>query len=268
MVTPKPTAAHRAYFIAVGVFALWVGCWGFVLPSQIGRALPWTVPPMHARFIASMYLAGALAMGWSLLARGIGAVRIPIALAALWTGALLLVSVVRLSDFDFAKPQVWFWMGAYIVFPIWGLWLYLSDASIEMPATRTPHALHETTSKIDPLMITLSVLFLALSFALLVLPDLMVRVWPWPIQPLLACIYAGPFFAYGVSAAMLARAPGSSARLITVASMLAFAVLTLIASMMHTALFHFDGPAAWVWFGGFGACAALLAARFVKDRNS
>jgi hypothetical protein len=28
--------------------------------------LPWTVPPLHARFIAAMYLAGLLAMAWSL----------------------------------------------------------------------------------------------------------------------------------------------------------------------------------------------------------
>jgi hypothetical protein len=207
-----------------------------------------------------MYLAGALAMGWSLLATGIGAVRIPIALAALWTGALLLVSLVRLNDFDFDKPQVLFWMGAYIVFPLWGMWLYLRDASIEIP---------EAPGKADTpdaTLIAIAVVCVVLAFALLVVPDQMARIWPWPIQPLLACIYAGPFFAYGVCAVMLAREPEPAARLIVLGSMLAFTVLTLIASLMHTALFHFDGPAAWVWFVAFGAAGALLAARFIQDR--
>ena len=88
-------------------------------------SLPWTVPPLHARFIAAIYLAGLLAMGWSLAACRLSVARIPIALAALWTGALLVVSLLHLGDFDFAKPQVWFWFGAYAVFPLWGAWLYL-----------------------------------------------------------------------------------------------------------------------------------------------
>ena len=114
-----------AYFVVVGLFAAWVGAWGYLAPAQVSRALPWTVPPLHARFIAAMYLAGLLAMGWSLAACRLSVARIPIALAALWTGALLVVSLLHLGDFDFAKPQVWFWFGAYAVFPLWGAWLYL-----------------------------------------------------------------------------------------------------------------------------------------------
>src|SRR5689334_2838620 len=70
--------SHRAYFAAVGLFAAWVGFWGYAAPAQVARALPWTVPPMHARFIASMYLAGMLAMFLSLVARQAAAVRIPL----------------------------------------------------------------------------------------------------------------------------------------------------------------------------------------------
>ena len=119
-----PSPSFRAYFALVGLFALWVGSWGYFVPAEVVRALPWTVPPLHARFIAAIYLAGLLAMILALTARTLAEVRIPIALAATWTGMLFLISMLHLEAFDFAKPQVWFWMGAYAVFPLWGAWLY------------------------------------------------------------------------------------------------------------------------------------------------
>jgi hypothetical protein len=128
-----PSPSFRAYFALVGVFALWVGAWGYVVPAEVVRALPWTVPPLHARFIAAIYLAGLLAMILALIAKTLAEVRIPIALAATWTGMLFLVSMLHLEAFDFAKPQVWFWMGAYAVFPLWGAWLYVLARIVYLP---------------------------------------------------------------------------------------------------------------------------------------
>jgi len=53
-----PSSSFRACFALVGLFALWVGAWGYFAPTQVVRALPWPVPGLHARFIAAMYLAG------------------------------------------------------------------------------------------------------------------------------------------------------------------------------------------------------------------
>lgn len=247
--------SFRAYFALVGLFALWVGAWGYFVPTQVGRALPWTVPPLHARFIAAMYLAGALAMALSLRASRsthfVAAVRIPIALAALWTGALLLVSLLHLSAFDFAKPQVWFWMGAYAIYPVWGGWLYFGRRAAAAAEPRRP----------DPLLLALAALCLLLAAALFVLPAVMVRAWPWAISPLLATLYAGPFFAYGVCALLLAAEARPEARRTVLASMLTFVALALLASLLHLKLFHFDTPGAWLWFGTLLAAIAVLAWR-------
>lgn len=113
-----PSFAYRAYFVLVGLFAVWVGVLGFLLSAQVDRALPWTVPPLHARFIGAFYLGGTLAMAPALVARRLADVRIAIALAVLWTGLLLHVSLLRIDAFDFAKPQVAFWMGGYAVCPL------------------------------------------------------------------------------------------------------------------------------------------------------
>ena len=250
------TRTFRPYFAVVGLFALWVGAWGYFVPGEVERALPWPVPPLHARFIAAIYLAGLVAMVASLFTRDLAAVRIPIALAALWTGALLLVSLLHLGAFDFAKPQVWFWMGAYAIFPLWGAWLYFRAGAAATARPRPP----------DLALVALAALCLLPAATLLLAPALMIRLWPWPLPPLLASIYAGPFFAYGIAALMLAREAAPAARRIVLASMLAFALLAVLASLLHPRLFHFDAPAAWLWFGALLTAAGVLALRLLRVR--
>ena len=249
-----PGPSFRAYFALVGLFALWVGAWGYFVPAEVVRALPWPVPGLHARFIAAMYLAGLLAMGLALAAKTLAEVRIPVALAAVWTGMLLLVSMLHLGAFDFAKPQVWFWMGAYAVFPLWGAWLYFGRGA---RAAATPRPA-------DPVLVAIGIVCLLLAAALLALPAQAIAAWPWKLPPLLASIYAGPFVAWGVTAFMLAREARPEARRIVLASMLAFALLALAASFLHLPLFDFAGASAWVWFGLLGASAALVTARLVQ----
>ena len=62
-----PTLAHRVYFALVGSFALWVGIWGYFVPAEVARAIPWQVTPLHARFLGAMYLSGMVLMGESAL---------------------------------------------------------------------------------------------------------------------------------------------------------------------------------------------------------
>ena len=248
-----PSLSFRAYFVLVGLFALWVGAWGFFVPAEVVRALPWPVPPLHARFIGAIYLAGLVAMRFALTAKTLAEVRIPIALAALWTGMLFLVSMLHLEAFDFAKPQVWFWMGAYAVFPLWGAWLYFGRGA-GATATRRPA---------DPVLLAIGVVCLLLAAGLLALPAQMIAVWPWKLPPLLASIYAGPFLAYGVSAFMLAREARPEARRIVLASMLAFTLLAVVASTFHLALFSFAAPSAWVWFGALALAGAAAVLRLM-----
>ena len=85
------TGRQRVYFAAVGLLALWVGVWGYFIPSHADVALPWLVPPLHARFLGAIYLSGATFMVGCLLARQWAEVRVVLPMIALWTGLLLLV---------------------------------------------------------------------------------------------------------------------------------------------------------------------------------
>ena len=68
-------AAHRVYFFVVLWFTLWVGFFGTFRPEEILRALPWPVPPLHARFIGAFYLSATVFLLLSLFAKSLLAVR-------------------------------------------------------------------------------------------------------------------------------------------------------------------------------------------------
>ena len=51
---------RRWYALLVSGFTAWVGCMGFFRPTDILRALPWPVPPLHARTVGALYLAATV----------------------------------------------------------------------------------------------------------------------------------------------------------------------------------------------------------------
>jgi hypothetical protein len=54
-ITPSPNISdyQRALFAVVALFAGTVAFWGLYLPKEIARALPLSVPPLHARFLGA-----------------------------------------------------------------------------------------------------------------------------------------------------------------------------------------------------------------------
>lgn len=247
------TRSHRVYFASVGLFALWVGLWGTLMPGEIVRAIPWTVPPLHARFLGAMYLSGLVLMGGSLLARHLHEVRIALPMAAIWTGMLMLVSLLHLDTFDFSHRPVWFWFFAYAVFPVTGAWLGLQASPIAAPslAPDLPGWIRVTFDALGAVCIVVAAL-------LFFVPAWMTSVWPWKIPVLLAQIYAGPFLSYGVGSLLVARRRHGSEIRLPALAMAAFAILVLIASLIHHNLFIWPSPSAVLWFGGFVLAGATL----------
>ena len=77
------TRGQRIYFAAVGLLALWVGIWGYFIPGRVDQAIPWLVPPLHARFLGAMYLSGTAFMVGSILARYYAEVRVVVRVIAI-----------------------------------------------------------------------------------------------------------------------------------------------------------------------------------------
>ncbi|HLO33113.1 MAG TPA: hypothetical protein VK249_28460 [Anaerolineales bacterium] len=246
--------AHKVYFFAVGFLALWVGFFGFFLPAHVDWALPWIVPPLHARFLGSMYLSGATFMVLCLLANRWYEVRVVLPMVAIWTGMLLIISLFYLGEFNFTKPQPWIWFGAYLAYPLIALWLAwrYRNVDINPPGIRLPGWAHIY-------LLAQGVVMTVLGLALLFAPNVMASVWPWKITRLLAQLYSAPFLSYGIGSLLLARCRTWAEIRIAVTAMLVFMAGVLIASVIHKGLFSTANLSAWLWFLGFALASLMLA---------
>jgi hypothetical protein len=249
------TAPERAYFAAVAALAAWVGFWGYFAPASVERALPWAVPPLHARFLGAVYLAGVVFTAGCMLAGRWRSVRVVVPMIAIWTGTLFVVSLFHLEEFDFDRAQPWVWFGAYLVYPLVALGLVAAhrgqDDAADAPAL---------PGWACAAFAAIGIAATALALALLVAPGAMADRWPWPVTDLLAQIYSAPFLSLGVGALLLARERAWAPARIPVAALLVFTVAVLVASVIHRELFDAADPAAWLWFGGFAAAAVAFAA--------
>lgn len=253
------TGFQRGYFATVGAFAAWVGAWGTFLPTKVDHALPWMVPPLHARFLGAVYFSAAVLLFGGMAARLYAEVRAMVPVIAVWTGSLLVVSLFHLGEFDFGHRPVWFWFFAYVLYPLIGfalMWRYrgLED---EVEGARLPAW---TARFFQALFVTL----VLLAAALLLAQELMASLWPWKISPLLVQIYSAPFLAYGISCGMLARRRNWPEVRLVVYGLLVFTGGALAASILHRGLFDPARTATWVWFGGFSLVTATLLALVVR----
>ena len=259
------TRGEKIYFGAVGLLALWVGIWGYFLPDKVDKAIPWLVPPLHARFLGAMYLSGTTFMIGGILSRYYAEVRVMVPAIAIWTGMLFIVSLFYLDEFDYSRPQVWIWFGAYIIYPLIALWL-----------TWQARHLHENISGVNlpvwarSYLLIQGVLVTSLALALLLAPDFMITIWPWKITQLLAQLYSAPFLAYGLTSLMISRLRTWAEIRVIVTATFVFAIGVLLASIIHRALFSMSNVSTWVWFVGFLVATVtlgLLTVRAIQARR-
>jgi hypothetical protein len=236
------SAGERLYFAAVGVLALWVGVWGYFVPARVTKAIPFVVPPLHSRFLGAVYLSGFVIMVGSIVARRWDEIRDVPVITAIWTGGLGLVSLLHLDAFPAGRAQTWVWFGAYLVYPLIALWLLWrhrgtpADEGTSYPLWARRYLAAQ------------GLVLVAASGMLLLAPELMVDVWPWPITRTLAQIYSAPLLSYGVGSLLLSRRRTWSEIRIPVVGMLAFTLLVLMASAIHRDLFSGSQVADVVWF--------------------
>ena len=257
------TRNQRIYFAAVGALALWVAFWGLLIPELVDKAIPWLVPPFHARFIGAIYLSAVVMMGSSMMAHKYDEVRVATIMVSIWTGALFIISLFYLSEFDFSRGPVLFWFGAYIAYPIIGFWIAWTQR-----ATRDESASPSLPNWIRNYFFAQGLIVTALALALLLAPEFMLTVWPWKITRMLAQIYSGPFLAFGLGSLMLSRQRTWHEVRIVAAGMFTLAVGVLVASSVHRSLFTVSSLSTLIWFGGFSLVALILGAVIARGRKS
>lgn len=246
------TSYERALFAWVIAFAGWVAVWGLLFSAHVANALPFAVPPLHARFLGSMYLSGAVSLTLNLMSREWREIRVTTTMLAIWTGMLGLVSLFHLDAFDWSRPQTWFWFFAYVCFPLVAAWIAWSQRSEPNPNDGTPFS-----SGLRRYLSVQGTIAIVVAFGLLVAPGFMTKLWPWTISALLAQLYGAPFLSYGIGSLLAARQRAWRDVRIVVVTVLVFALGVLVASFIHSSLFNPHAITTWVWFGSFALAIAF-----------
>ena len=110
---------ERLYLGTITLAALFIAYLGFLAPKRMDESFTWAaLPPLHARFVASLYLFGGVYLGACTLARRRAANGPVYGGITAFTGLLLFVTLLNLKAFDFDLAPVWVWTVSYIVYPI------------------------------------------------------------------------------------------------------------------------------------------------------
>jgi hypothetical protein len=254
---------ERAYFGVITVAALFVSWLGFFKPARMDESFTWAVlPPLHARFVAALYLFGGVYLLGCTVARYLAQVRPAPLAVVLFTSLLLLITLLNPDAFDYDLGPVKVWTGSYVVYPLLGLVVIALMGG--RPGVEPPGRVLPAWGRW--VLLAQAAAFGVSGLLLLVARDTMVDAWPWPIDVGLAQFYGGPFVALAWCAVAYSRQRSLSAVLPIVAGTLAFTVATLVVSLVHLELFSGDDLSAWVWFGGFGALTVALAAMVLGAR--
>ena len=247
------TWSEKLFFAIVALSALWVGSWSYFVPTDVQYGIPWNVPPLHARFVGSIYLSAALFCFGSIFARTYDEVRAILPMIAIWTLVVFLVSFLYLTEADYHRFPIWIWIIAYLVYPliaIWLVWVHRRDWSKAAGSTLPAWA--------RTYLLVQGIVLVVAAAALLLLPDFMIKIWPWALTRQLAQIYSGPILCYGVGSLLISRGRSFAEIRIALAGMLVFSVAVLVASVINRAVFAGVSPAVVLWFAGFAVAAAIL----------
>jgi hypothetical protein len=255
-------AVVRLFFVVIALAALFVAYLGLFAPERLDRSFTWAIlPPLHARFVGVLYLFGGIYMVGCLVAARWSQVSPALAGIGLFTSLLLLATLLNLDAFDFGLGPVWVWTLSYIIYPAIAFalaWLLRHRAADEPGGPALPRW------AIVFLMVQAGA-FAVLGLLLLVAGDVAVDVWPWKISSGLAQFYGGPFLAYAFCSWQYARRRRWASLGAVVPAMLVFTAGTVIVSLVHSELFSASEVTSLVWFGGFGAAAAILLAMTARS---
>jgi hypothetical protein len=254
LASSEVTVPQKIFYGFVLALAAIIGIWGIFFPASVLQVLPFMVPPLHSRFLGSMYLSGATFMGLNILAKRWAEVRVVTPMIAIWTGMLGIISLFHLSAFDWGRVQVWIWFFAYISFPLIAAWIAWQQRSQTNPTEGLP-----LSERLRTYLYLQGGLVTLLALSLLIAPSWMAIVWPWKITPILAHIYGAPFLSYGLgSLYAVSQQTWQEVRIVIYAT-LVFTVGVLLASLYHINLFNFGIFSTWLWFGGFASSSLALA---------
>jgi hypothetical protein len=257
---PEIPVAERVFCGVIFLAASFVALLGYLAPERMDEAFTWAeLPPLHARFVATLYLFGAVYLVAAMVLRRARSVRPAMGGIAVFTGVLLLVTLRNADAFDLGLVPVWIWIASYVIYPVVALaflWARRGRPSSGWTGNAAP-------SWVRGVLVAHAVVFGALGILMFVVPDTVAGAWPWPVTSGVVQAYSSPFLTVAFCAGAHAHRSVWPSATALLPALLVLEGGTLIVSAVHGGLFRFDEISTWAWFVGFGLGVSTVGAALV-----
>jgi hypothetical protein len=240
----------RAYLLFATVQGLGIGLTGLIVPAEMQIPIR-DISPLNHRFVAALYVGGAVGVLLAALAKRRSEARLFIVGFGFATGLILILTGLHWSDFMADPlPHRQLWIVDYVLDPLLAA-LLVPLAGLWPPRHGARHAL-------TPLFVVEAVAFGGLGLPLLFAPDVVARFWPWSLQPIvLGQLYACFILTFAVGAILAARETSQRGIRDFLIASFALTLLVLFVSVLHVDRFKPE-PVTGVWFGAFGLGAVAF----------
>jgi hypothetical protein len=257
---PEIPVAERIFYCVIFLAAMFVALLGYLAPVRMDEAFTWAeLPPLHARFVATLYLFGAVYLFAAMVLRRGRSVRPAMGGIAVFTGVLLLVTLRNPDAFDLGLVPVWIWIASYVIYPVVALaflWARRGRPSSGWTGSGAP-------SWVRGVLVAHAVVFGALGILMFVVPDTVVAAWPWPVTSGVVQAYSSPFLTVAFCAGAHAHRSVWPSAIALLPALLVLEGGTLIVSAVHGDLFRFDEISTWTWFVALGLGVSTVGAALV-----
>jgi hypothetical protein len=229
----------RFMMVTIALAALALGASLWIGAAHTSQFFAWTIKsPTAASALGGFYIGigtyaflGARTDSWETM-------RVIFPPAIFGPAVLLIPTAIHHTLFDFQHAVAWLWLILYIAFPPALAMVYFLGRRVEehpLPV-RAPFSRAQRT-----VLAIVAVVLVAEGLLLLVHPQTLISVWPWPLTPLIGRAYGCWLLTSGIGAAVLASEEDWLRARIGVQAQLTGAGALLIAPLIHPDQFHASG---------------------------
>ncbi|MGZ8566381.1 MAG: hypothetical protein ACXWXS_04955 [Actinomycetota bacterium] len=248
--------------IEIGILAP-TGTAMFFAIERTQSVWPWELTPFNSRFIGGFYLAAAIAAAIVLVHGRWAPARVLTTLAFVFTGLVLIVSIVHADRFLSDRPLTWVWFTLYGLLPLYTGYALWTHRGLRAAGGMAPRWLLAA-------MVVPAALMGAYGLGLLVAPVTLTGFWPWPVDAFHGRLYAAVPLTPAIAALMLLRhAPAADlfGTGVTLFAASVWIVLGVVVTDASTDSVDWASAKPWIWVGAFAYVALLGAAMVAASRR-
>ncbi len=238
----------------------------YLMPDNSGRLFAWPIKPrMSAMMLGATYLGGAYFFSRVVLARGWHTIRLGFLPVSTFAGILGIATILHWEKFTPNHISFILWAILYFSLPFIIPLVWYANQKAAVGSSITTEARFSSGLRIA--IGGIGAVLLAASVILLIVPQIMIPLWPWTLSPLTARVMAAMFALpglVGIGVALDAR--WSSARIIFEAQAISI-LLFLLAMLPASAEIRWDQWSSWTFVGGLLLVLALIGRAALEARR-